>query len=187
MDEALSELMQWTQRGNMPTPQVIQGLPRLAWQLNNQLKSLQFFDRTLCQKFETGNNEVVLQQIVPPSMTHELLSACNSSSTAGHLGVAETSVIKKQRFYWPGLQEDTRLFSSRCPECQKRSRPPMKYHHSLVEWQATCPFHHIGIDFIGPLPLSNRNRHILFIGDHFKNWPEAKPLPDQTTVTTANA
>ena len=113
----------------MPTPPVLQGLPRFAWQLNNQSKSLRIVDG----KFETGDNEVVLQQIVPQSMTQEILAACHSSLTAGHLGVAKTSEKLKQRFYWPGLQEDTKLFVSRCPDCQKRSGHPKKYHHSLVE------------------------------------------------------
>ena len=135
-------------------------ITRLAWQLNNQLKNSQLLDGILCRKFKTADNQVVLQQLVPPVMTHEILSACHSSSTDGHLGVAKTSEKLKQRFYWPGQQEDTKLFVSRCPECQKRSRPPKKYHHSLVEWQAKYPFHHIGIDFMGPLPLSNGNKHI---------------------------
>ena len=56
-----------------------------------------------------------------------------------------------------------------------------------MEWQASYPFHHIGIDFMGPLPLSNGNKHIPVIGDHFTKWYEAKPLPDQTADTTANA
>ena len=57
----------------------------------------------------------------------------------------------------------------------------------MIEWQASYPFHHIGIDFMGPLPMSNGNNHILVIGDHFTKWYEAIPLPDQTAITTANA
>ena len=40
---------------------------------------------------------------------------------------------------------------------------------------------------MGPLPLSDGNKHILVIGDHFTKWYEVIPLPDQTAVTTANA
>ena len=121
----------------MPTSQEIKGLPRLAWHLNNQLKSLQLLDGILFRNIETADNQVVLQQIVPPSMTQEILSACYSSPTAGHSGVAKTSKKIRQRLYWPGLQEDTKLFVSRCPECKKRSGPRRKNHHSLVEWQAS--------------------------------------------------
>ena len=62
-----------------------------------------------------------------------------------------------------------------------------KYPHSLVEWQASYPFHHIGTDFMGHLPLSKGNRHILVIGDHFTKCYEAILLPHQTAVKTANA
>ena len=120
-------------------------------------------------------------------MTHKILAACHSSPTAGQLGVAKTSEKVKQRFYWPGRQEDTKLFVSRCHECQKRSGPPKKNDHSLVEWQASYPFHQTGILFMGPLPLSNGNKPILVIGDHFTKRYEAIALPDQTAVTTANA
>ena len=186
-DEALSKLIEWIERGKVPTPQELQELTRLAWQLNNQFRSVQLLDGILCRRFETGDSEVVLHQMVPPSMTHEILSACHSSSTAGHLWVVKTAEKIKQRFHWPGLQEDTKLFVSRCPECQKRSGPPKKYHHSVVEWQASYKFYHIGIDLMRPLPMSNGNKHIVVIGDHFTKWYEAIRLPDQTAVTTANA
>ena len=102
LNEALSKLTKWIEKGKVPISQELQGVPRLAWQLNNQWKSLQI----LCKKFATTDNQVLLQQIVPPSMTQEILSACHSSPTARHLGVAKTSEKIKQRFYWPGLQED---------------------------------------------------------------------------------
>ena len=93
-DEALSKLIEWIEWGKVPTLQKLQGHTSLAWKLNNQFKSLQLIDGILYQIFETGDNGVVLQQIVPPSMTHEILAACHSSSTAGHLGVAKTAQEK---------------------------------------------------------------------------------------------
>ena len=95
-EEALSKLIQWIEKGKVLTSQELQGLPKLAWQLNNQLKSLQLLDGILCRKFETADNQVVLQQTVPPSMTQEIVSACHSSPTAGHLGVAKTSEKKNK-------------------------------------------------------------------------------------------
>ena len=40
---------------------------------------------------------------------------------------------------------------------------------------------------MGLLPLSNGNKHILVIGDHFTKCYEGIPLPDQTAFKTANA
>ena len=73
----MSELIGWIEWGKKLPSQELKGPPRLAWQLNNQLKRLQLGDGILFRKFETGDNEVVLQQIVPPSMTHEILSTCH--------------------------------------------------------------------------------------------------------------
>ena len=148
-DQALAKLFQWIEGGKLHTSHELLRLPRFAWQLNNKLKSLQQdLPGILCRRFETGDNEVVIQQTVPPSMPHKVSTACYSSSTAGHLGVAKTSEKTKQRFYWLGLQEDTKLFVSRCPEGQKCSGPPKEYHHSLIKWQTSYRFHHIGIDFM---------------------------------------
>ena len=59
-DEALSKLIKWIEKEKVPTSQELQGLLRLAWQLNNQLKSLQLLDAILCIKFETTDNQVAL-------------------------------------------------------------------------------------------------------------------------------
>ena len=53
--------------------------------------------------------------------------------------------------------------------------------------EISYPFHHIGLDFLGPLRTSNGCRYILLIGDHFTKWYEAIPLPDQTAATTSDA
>ena len=46
------------------------------------------------------------------------------------------------------------------------------------------PCAHIGIDFFGPLPISNGNPYIALFCDHFTKWYEAVPLPDQTAEMT---
>ena len=107
--------------------------------------------------------------------------------TAGHLGAYKTLEKIRQRYYWPGFKTDVKHHILRCDKCQKRSGPPQKHRHSLVHWKISYPFHHIGLDFLGPLPTSNGCRYILLIGDHFTKWYEAIPLPDQTAATTSDA
>ena len=65
--------------------------------------------------------------------------------------------------------------------------PSKKHRHSHVNWPANFPFAHIGIDFVGPLPISNGISYIALFGDHLTKWYEAVPLPDQTAEKTATA
>ena len=187
-DESLKLVKDWVRQSRVPRNNDLQGTPRLAWQLYNQFRSLCISDGVLCCKFDPTDGRVsFLQQIVPQSLVEELLRSTHLNSTGGHLGVAKVTEKIRQIFYWPDFQEDVKLFISRCPQCQKRSNPPKTHRHALVDWKASYPFHHIGIDFMGPLPESNGHKVILLIGDHFTKWYEAVPLPDQRASTTATA
>ena len=73
-DEALSKLIPWIEQREVHTPQQWQGFLRLAWQQNNQLKSSRLLEGILCRRFETGDREVKLEQLLPPAMMHTILS-----------------------------------------------------------------------------------------------------------------
>ena len=51
------------------------------------------------------------------------------------------------------------------------------------------PWHHIGIDFVGPLtPVSLKgNRYILTISDYFSKFANAIALPDKTALGVSRA
>ena len=52
-----------------------------------------------------------------------------------------------------------------------------------------APWHHIGIDFIGPIsPQSTKgNYYILTISDYFSKWVEALPTASKHAVVVAAA
>ena len=187
-DESLKHVRHWVRQKIIPTQNDFQGLPRLAWQMYNQLSSQYIQDGILCRKFEPTNGHLAyLQEIVPPSLVTEIITSLHISLTAGHLGAYKTLEKIRQRYYWPGFKTDVKHHILRCDKCQKRSGPPQKHRHSLVDWKISYPFHHIGIDFLSPLPTSNGCRYILLIGGHFTKWYEAILLLDQTAATTSDA
>ena len=185
-DPALKNLFQWVTRGTPPSTNELQGLPRATWQLVNEFRSLKIINDVLRREFSHKRRPSCFQQLIPASLVPQVLNSIHSSTTGGHRGIFKTVDKFRERFYWPGLKEDVKLLN-RCEQCQKRANPPKTHRHSLVEWTPSYPFHHIGFDFMGPLPLSNGNQHIFWIGDHFSKWYEAIPLPDQTAPTTATA
>ena len=56
--------------------------------------------------------------------------------------------------------------------------------YSLHPVPVHAPWHHVGIDFIGPIhPTSKRgNKFVLTISDYFTKWVEAIPLPSKDSI-----
>ena len=166
-DESLKHVRRWVRQKIIPIQNDLQGLPRLAWQMYNQLGSLYFQDGILCCKFEPTNGRLAyLQHIVPPSLVTEIFTSLHNSLTAGHLGAYKTLEKIRQRYYWLGFKTDVKHLILRCDKCQKRSGPHQKHRHSLVDWKISYPFDHIGLNFLGPLLTSNGCRYILLIGEY---------------------
>ena len=69
----------------------------------------------------------------------------------------------------------------------QNSEPSKKTSPSSCRLESYLSFHHIGIDFMGPLHESKGHKVILLIGDHFTKWYEAVPLQDQQASTTATS
>ena len=58
----------------------------------------------------------------------------------------------------------------------------------LAKCQAGVPMERVHIDFIGPLPKTQRgDKHCLMVVDQFTKWVECIPLPSQKAEVTARA
>ena len=67
-DESLRQVREWIRKGYTPRHNELQGLPRLGWQMYNQLTSLYLHEDVLCRKFEPlDGSEPYLQEIIPPA------------------------------------------------------------------------------------------------------------------------
>ena len=86
-DESVKHVRRWVKQKTIPTQNDLQGLPRLAWQMHNQLDNSYIQDGILCRKFEpTDGRLAYLQKIVPPSLVTEVITSLHNSVTTGHLG-----------------------------------------------------------------------------------------------------
>jgi len=105
-------------------------------------------------------------------MTHDhMLSA--------HFGIKATYEKTKERYYWKGLKEDVETYVKSCDKCQRREKPRGK--HELHPIEVKEPFYMIGIDFVGPLPITEKgNKYIIVAIDYFTKWPEAKAVKEAT-------
>jgi hypothetical protein len=107
----------------------------------------------------------------------------HNDPTAAHNSKEKMMEKIKKRFYWPQMFEDIKNYVQSCDSCQKRGRASrIEPLHPIPIGQ---PFHRIGIDYVGPLPVSSKgNKYIIVAMDYLTKWPEAKPVRHNDAKTT---
>ncbi|GAA5921705.1 hypothetical protein JCM1841_007097 [Sporobolomyces salmonicolor] len=89
----------------------------------------------------------------------------------GHLGPKKTLASLSASFYWPGMSKSVLQYVSSCDGCQRHkartTRRAGKLHSLPVPPRA---FSDIGLDFVGPLPLSEGRDMLLTITDRLTGY-----------------
>lgn len=104
---------------------------------------------------------------------------------AAHSFVERMMRKMKSQYYWPQMFEGIREYVKSCDSCQRRGGHKRK--EPLHPIPVGEPFHRIGIDYVGPLPMTeNGNKYIIVAMDYLTKWPEAKPVKEATAEATVN-
>ena len=107
--------------------------------------------------------------------------------TAGHLGVAKTTAKITARFFWPGMRTYIYRYVQACQSCQARKSISRKPYGLLQCIKVEKPFEKVGIDLLGPFPLSfSGNRHIIVAVDYLTKWVETRAIPTGQAIDVAN-
>ena len=84
------------------------------------------------------------------------------------------------------MEEDIRTFVKTCDKCQKYKKDKKMELIGSARIIVT-PFYHIGMDVIGPLPLTLLgNCYIIVAMDFFSKWVEAQALPEANAQAIAD-
>ncbi|GJV79959.1 reverse transcriptase domain-containing protein [Tanacetum coccineum] len=101
----------------------------------------------------------------------DILTACHNGPTGGHHGA--NYIAKKvfdSGFYWPTIYHDAHDLVTRCDACQRQGKISQKDEMPQNAIQVYEIFDVWGIDFMGPFPSSQGNKHILVAVDYFLKW-----------------
>lgn len=122
----------------------------------------------------------VIQKEEMPS----ILEKFHSEDLAGHMGINATYSKIKERYYWNNMYQDVKDYVQSCDLCQRKNKPKRtELLHSIPVKQ---PFDLIGIDIVGPLPITDKgNRYIVTACEYLTKWPEARALSEITAEQVA--
>jgi hypothetical protein len=101
--------------------------------------------------------------VIPKSMQHKLIAWAHDHPMAGHAGRVKTIHRLSSRVFWVALRKDVYKYVQECTLCQQfkyNNQPlamPMKLH------MVTEPWHTIGIDIMGPFPITQRQKQFLLV------------------------
>ena len=103
------------------------------------------------------------------------------------MGVNKTIAKLRMRFYWPGYRDDIIRWCQWCDQCQRRKMGKQK-RAPLQHKPVGMPMEKIAIDMLGPLlETEAKNKYVMVVQDQFSKWVKCYALPDQKSMTVADA
>jgi transposase InsO family protein len=133
------------------------------------------------------SNQLVRRLCLPAKYRMEVLRRYHDEVTSAHLGLNRCLHQLKKRFFWPCMARSVQKYIRACKSCQARKGIADKPAGLLQCIRAARPFQRVGMDLLGPFPLSKKgNRQIVVIFDYLTKWAEVKAMPTGTAVDVAN-
>mgnify|MGYP001546096517 CR=1 FL=1 len=188
-DENISTILRAKEQNKKPSwPEIArqQASLKTLWA---QWDRLIINEGVLYRKRLEDENDKQLQLIVPTCHRMTVVRNHHDIPIAGHLGSEKTSGRVKQSYYWPKMDEDIKLYCTRCDTCVTRKTSPKVNKAPLGNCGTGEPLERVSMDICGPFPLTEnkQNRYILVVTDNFTRWVEAIALPNIEAKTVAQA
>lgn len=105
---------------------------------------------------------------IPPNLRKRLIQFVHTSLSSGHPGIAGTTQLLHNKFWWKSLQADTISVVNKCKTCAM-NKSARQLPAGLLEPLPIPrrPWSHFAVDFVTDLPFSQGNTSILTVIDRF--------------------
>ena len=138
----ISKVIKWIKDEDRPSYGDISRESYFIRSLWSQWNRLTIQNGILYQRWDIiGTDLPNLQAVTPLTERRKVLRFCHDIRSSGHLGIKKTIGRVRQRFYWPGLQDDVRRYVNGCEQCLMRknlyvkSRLQCKLYIQEFQWK----------------------------------------------------
>ena len=170
-----------------PSKQETTGLHPETKILLGQWENLLIVNGIYYKKLIKEHESEILRLVAPKEIREIIFYQLYYNKIDGHFGIDRTLNSIRSRFYWPYMNEDIKQWCSECDICARCKPGPGVGKSPLRQTQCGAPLERIGIDIVGPLPLTeNGNEYIIVVGDYLIKWKEAYSVPNHIALTVAD-
>ena len=177
----------WLERGEKPGPADIARESYVVKTLVGQWERLEIHNELVVRKYEVQDTGMInWQAIVPQSQRRLVLRLSHDVPSSGHLGIKKTLSKVRQNYYWPGLEQDVKIYVTGCETCQKGKDPIPTKKAPMKVARSGYPMERIAVDILGELPVTERGKkYVLVVSDYFSKWTECYPMSNMEASTVA--
>ena len=140
------------------------------------------------QLYKRNQKKYTSEKLLKVIQKHEVeavLYLIHNHPIGVHFGTDKMFDKIKSQYFWPQIFEYIQNYVKTCDSCQKRGK--YRQRGPLNPIKVETPFNKIGIDFVGPLPVTTQgNKYIIVAMDYMTKYPEAKAVPSANAQQTAN-
>ena len=178
-DPVIGDVLKHKQQGTRPVFKRNVETNKSVKQLHREWNNLIVDDLGILHRKTASRNQLVLPSKYRPMVYKQL------HCEMGHLGVDRVTTAARDRFFWPGMQQDIEHFVTKVCTCLKQKPPHHQPKAPLQPIITTEPFELLCIDFLHLEKCKGGYEHILVITDHFSRFAQAYATTNKSAKTVA--
>ena len=189
-DLVLQVVRKWA-KGETPTKESVAGLPEEA-QAYLKIASILQIDEggVLVRKTELSTEPGTSKEriLIPnnPTLKDAAFWWTHQHQMCGHFGMQATIERARNKFYWPGMENELTQRVRNCDDCLAKTTA-VKTHATIHKARKSgFPGERLFVDLVGPLPEDDQfNNYVLTMQDSFSRYSLAVPLPTKEAAVVA--